>query len=88
MGEVGRGEYLGRARSPNLTIEEEDQTMTKKHFISLARHIKTASCEPFTQGQLLLLAKFCQCHNPRFNEGRWLGYIQGENGPNGGRVKG
>lgn len=50
MGEVGRGEYLGRARSPNLTIEEEDQTMTKKHFISLARHIKTASCEPFTQG--------------------------------------
>jgi hypothetical protein len=33
------------------------------------------------------LADFCQSQNPRFMRDRWLGYIAGENGKNGGTVK-
>jgi hypothetical protein len=32
------------------------------------------------------LADFCASQNPRFDRSRWLGYIAGENGPNGGKV--
>lgn len=31
------------------------------------------------------IADVCQAQNPRFNRERWLGYIRGENGPNGER---
>jgi hypothetical protein len=60
--------------------------MTKKHFIVLAKYlIDTAGyCEPFSQKQLEHLANFCHSQNPHFNEDRWLGYIAGTNGPNGG----
>jgi len=34
------------------------------------------------------LADFCAAQNPRFNRARWLAYIAGEVGPNGGAVKG
>lgn len=34
-----------------------------------------------------VLADFCYSQNPHFNRGRWLGYINGEFGPNGGSVK-
>jgi hypothetical protein len=30
------------------------------------------------------LADFCQSQNPNFNRDRWLGYIAGTNGKNGG----
>lgn len=33
------------------------------------------------------LADFCKSQNGRFDRERWLGYIAGENGPNGGAVK-
>lgn len=33
------------------------------------------------------LADFCQSQNPRFNRERWIGYINGTNGKNGGKVK-
>ena len=33
------------------------------------------------------LADFCKSRNSRFLRDRWLGYIKGENGPNGGKVK-
>ena len=73
--------------------------MTKKHFIALADTIRTynrgagrksppmGSPVVFTHTQLLALADFCQSQNPRFNRARWLGYVRGENGPNGGKVK-
>ena len=32
------------------------------------------------------LAAYCQSQNPRFDRERWLGFIAGENGPNGGKV--
>jgi hypothetical protein len=31
------------------------------------------------------LADFCQSQNPRFDRARWLSYIAGECGPNGGK---
>jgi len=73
--------------------------MTKKHFIALADAIReyneqafpggtnTASPLKFGHTQLLVLADFCQQQNPRFNRFRWLGYIAGTNGRNGGKVK-
>lgn len=61
--------------------------MTKKHFISFAQHIKTSTCEPFTLKQLEMLADFCRAQNIRFDRSRWLGYIKGENGPCGGKIK-
>lgn len=65
--------------------------MTKKNLIALAdvirEHQRCYSHEPFTRGQLDTLARFCRSQNLAFLGGRWLGYIAGENGPNGGKVK-
>lgn len=68
--------------------------MTKKHFIGLANAIrehnrlaelnKTAK---FDVSHLDTLADFFIGVNPRFLRSRWLGYIFGANGPNGGPVK-
>jgi hypothetical protein len=33
------------------------------------------------------VADVCAAANPRFNRGRWLAYIAGECGPNGGAVR-
>lgn len=30
------------------------------------------------------MADFCRTQNPQFNRSRWLGYLRGECGPNGG----
>jgi hypothetical protein len=65
--------------------------MTKKHFIRLAYHIRALNCgiegEDFTKRQLEQLAAFCKEQNPRFDRERWLGYIAGTCGPNGGTVR-
>ena len=76
--------------------------MTKKHFIALADAIREsqpakdkAEGESVTQdvsrGQwsrdVLAIADVCQASNPRFDRERWLGYIAGTNGKNGGKVK-
>ena len=68
--------------------------MTKKHFIALADTIKAfnatnagAELDEITRGILIRhLADFCANQNPNFNRERWLGYIAGENGKNGGKV--
>lgn len=74
--------------------KQGDQTMAKKHFIALADTVKDwqecakrGACDPFTEGQLTVLAGFCEEQNPRFIRSRWLGYIAGTNGKNGGKVK-
>jgi len=66
--------------------------MSKKHFIALAdairwhnRNTPGESPDYFTDSQLNSLAEFCRDSNPRFNKERWLGYIAGECGPNGGK---
>ena len=69
--------------------------MSKKDFIALADAIKQHAEEskrwldvqPFTQSQLNTLAAFCKAQNLAFMRDRWLGYIAGENGKNGGSVK-
>jgi hypothetical protein len=61
--------------------------MTKKHFIALADHIKREN-----QGERLIfcsesirsLSNFCASQNPQFNHGRWLDYVYGHAGKNGG----
>jgi hypothetical protein len=70
--------------------------MTKKHFIALADMLITArvgstnrmgtvSYNPFKDEHIQFLADFCQAQNPHFNRERWLGYIAGKNGKNGGK---
>ena len=71
-------------------------SMSKKDFIALADSIRQYNTQAFRPGtncvsplqfghtQLLVLADFCQDQNPRFNRDRWLDYIAGKCGPNGG----
>ena len=64
--------------------------MSKKHFIQLADMIRRVNAEPFGRGifrriQILALAQFCASQNPAFDRARWLAYIAGECGPNGGK---
>jgi hypothetical protein len=62
--------------------------MTKKHFIRLAEYIRDSkqyAGVAFTDAQIAHLADFCHEANPRFNRERWIGYIKGENGKNGGK---
>ena len=71
--------------------------MSKKDFIALADAVRfhqnnlarAGIVEKPAHGEYWLdvLADFCATQNPRFNRGIWLGYIMGDNGPNGGKVK-
>jgi hypothetical protein len=71
--------------------------MTKKHFIALADAIRALKPDTPCEGGLaksiqyndtiIAMADFCQSQNPRFNRERWLGYIAGTNGKNGGQIK-
>ncbi len=64
--------------------------MSKKHFIELADHIKKfiglGSPVEFTQSQIESLADFCASQNPNFKRERWLDYIAGKCGKNGGKI--
>ena len=74
--------------------------MSKKHFIALADMVRDsepiklnqkdsrASAE-HRQWEVMRdkLADFCATQNPRFIRGRWLGYIAGTSGKNGGKVR-
>jgi hypothetical protein len=67
--------------------------MTKKHIIALADVIiasapKDRSSEgTFSRSAILELADFCASQNPNFMRQRWLDYIDGRGGKNGGKVK-
>ena len=65
--------------------------MTKKNFIALADRLAewqdNESIETFSERQIQMLADFCKSQNPRFDRSRWLAYIAGECGPNGGKIK-
>lgn len=64
--------------------------MTKKHFIELAdmivRHNKSNDVR-FEEQHISALADFCRSQNYNFKGERWVRYIKGECGPNGGEVK-
>ena len=70
--------------------------MYKKHFIALAKAIiehdrvymaRGQSDLRFKEQHLETLAAFCCSQNSRFLAGRWFGFIEGVNGPNGGSIK-
>ena len=63
--------------------------MSRKHFIALAEYLRDTCgyCEPFTDEQIQHLANFCHAQNHQFKRERWIGYIKGENGKNGGSVR-
>lgn len=62
--------------------------MTKKQPIALADKIRAGnsvgSRPLFSPAAIESLAEFCQAQNPAFKRGRWLDYIAGKCGPNGG----
>jgi hypothetical protein len=65
--------------------------MSKKDFIALADAIRDHNLRdpmnnggPFTYGQLATLGSVMQQINPRFKYTRWMDYIGGNCGPNGG----
>ena len=60
--------------------------MSKKPFIALANLIR-ARPHCFSELAVERPADFCQDQNPRFMRIRWLDYIRGECGSNGGKVK-
>lgn len=76
-------------------------SMSKKDFIALADIIIATNrssneeyertgetrTQFFSQHAVNQLADFCANSNPRFMRDRWLGYIAGENGKNGGKVQ-
>ena len=62
--------------------------MTKKHFIALVdtvKDIKARKCN--MERTIELLADFCQSTNSNFKRDRWIDYINGLCGKNGGKVK-
>lgn len=77
--------------------KKDQTTMSKKDFIALANAIRQWNAKfdgnedetthPFDSYQLECLATFCKERNPNFKWDRWMDYIAGNCGPNGGSVK-
>ena len=63
---------------------ERGNKMSKKHFVSLADHIRLSGVA-FNSAQLEVLASFCKSQNGAFMRDRWLAYLKGECGPSGGK---
>ena len=65
--------------------------MSKQDFIALADAIKAHNLMfpdvAFNDSHLNALARFCASQNRNFMAHRWLDYIAGKCGPNGGAVK-
>jgi len=69
-------------------------SMSKKDFIALADALRehnrlqaiysTPDVNPFDANHLETIAQFCGTQNHRFKTDRWLDYIAGKCGPNGG----
>lgn len=68
--------------------------MSKKDFIALADMIRYHNANvfdpngnmKFNERHLIALAEWCREQNPRFMRERWLDYIAGKCGKNGGRI--
>jgi len=69
-------------------------SMSTKDFIALAdairsynRYAASDNRPRFGIEHLDCLADFCRSQNSNFMRGRWMDYIDGECGPNGGAIK-
>ena len=58
--------------------------MTKKDFIALADIIR-ANRTQFSDEAIQTLSVFCARQNVNFMRNRWVSYIEGTCGPNGGK---
>lgn len=65
--------------------------MTKKHFIALADGLRNEKPNENWLNKMVqwhmdvnAIADVCAASNPRFNRERWLDYVNGLCGPNGG----
>jgi hypothetical protein len=66
-------------------------SLSKKDFIRLADKIRILTTDktlrPLDEGSWVgMLSAFCAEQNAHFKEDRWLSYIRGECGPNGGKT--
>jgi len=59
--------------------------MTKKHFIALAEHIKR-NRGLFSRESIETLADFLRSQNAQFKKDRWIEFIEGKCGQNGGKI--
>ena len=63
--------------------------MTKKDFIALADAVRAYNATLPATAQnvpISVLADFCATQNPAFKRERWLDYVAGNCGKNGGKV--
>lgn len=82
------GKWVDGQFMPGHQTLKQPNIMTKKHFIALADHVRIYNkfaVHPFNEPQLHELADFCKSQNGQFNRERWLDYIAGKCGPNGGK---
>ena len=66
-------------------------SMSKRDFVALADAFRVhPQDEPAWDRMDVLdtLVTFCKRQNPAFKEERWLDYLEGRCGPNGGKLKG
>ena len=62
-------------------------SMSKKDFIALADALRPVMARALAREHLLrALCGFMRAQNPRFMEARWMDYLYGKRGPNGGLV--
>ena len=63
--------------------------MTKQHVIALAdwiREARSIGLIDYSDEVVRSLALFLGRQNPRFKRERWLDYVNGKCGPNGGKL--
>lgn len=75
---------MASAKVEQTTGGEEVIEMTKKHFISLADALRGAKLTEDTKERL---CNWMASQNHAFMRGRWLSYLNGDCGQNGGKVK-
>lgn len=82
---IGLADALRRVKPKQYPREQHDEPDSRVAI----------ECETIARYQLFTwqqcvekIADFCQSENSRFNRVRWMAYVNGDCGPNGGEVKG
>ncbi len=63
-------------------------SMSKKDFVALGTMCKESLGQSeMSTAAIIRIADFCQKQNPQFMRERWLDFVAGNCGPNGGAIK-
>jgi hypothetical protein len=64
-------------------------SITKKELIAIGGFMKEKVGTPdqFTIQQVHDMATFLRTRNQRFDRAKWIGFVTGANGPNGGKIR-